>query len=143
MQDHFENIIENISPIEYKKRGAYTLAKKIDMGSFYQIYVSGVQPPKGDDHKVITNDIEEQTKLVFEEIEIILKLAGASLDDVIKAVIYITDMKDFDKISKIRGEYFKNSMPVSTLVEVSGMTRIGAKIEIEVTAIIKKQHNKE
>lgn len=138
MQDCGEKFIENISPIEYKKRGSYTLAKKIDMGHFYQIYVSGVQPPKDDNHKVITDNIEEQSKLVFEEIEAILKLAGACLDDVIKAVIYITDMKDFDKISKIRGEYFRNSMPVSTLVEVSGMTRIGAKIEIEVTAIIKK-----
>ena len=56
----------------------------------------------------------------------------------VKAVIYITDMNEFDKISRIRGEYFKNSSPVSTLVEVNRMTRDGAKIEIEVTAIVKK-----
>jgi len=113
-------------------------AKKIDTDNFYQINVSGVQAPKDDGHKVVTDDIEEQTKLVFEDIKIILKQAGATLDDVIKAVIYITDINDFDKISKIRGKYFKNSMLVSTLVEVNGMTRIGAKIEIEVTAITKK-----
>jgi enamine deaminase RidA (YjgF/YER057c/UK114 family) len=47
-------------------------------------------------------------------------------------------MNDFDKVSKIRGEYFKNSKPVSTLVEVNRMTRTGAKIEIEVTAILEK-----
>jgi 2-iminobutanoate/2-iminopropanoate deaminase len=108
------------------------------MGNFYQIYVSGVQAPKDDKHRVVTDDIEDQTKLVFEDIKKILKEAGATLDDVIKAVIYITDMSDFDKISRIRGGYFKNSKPVSTLVEVSGMTRTGAKIEIEVTAIIEK-----
>lgn len=133
-----KDFIENITLGDYKVRGIYTLAKKIDMGAFYQIYVSGVQAPKDDNHRVITDDIEEQTKLVFEDISKILAAANASLDDVIKAVIYVTDMNDFDKISKIRGEYFKNSMPVSTLVEVNRMTRDGAKIEIEVTAITSK-----
>jgi len=133
-----KDYIKDIAPDDYKKRGVYTPAKKIDMGNFYQIYVSGVQAPKDDSHKVVTDDIEEQTKLVFEDIKNILEQAGATLDDVIKAVIYITDMNDFDKISKIRGEYFKNSMPVSTLVEVNGMTRVGAKIEIEVTALVGK-----
>lgn len=132
------DFIEDIAPGDYKARGSYTPAKKIDYGNFYQIYVSGVQAPKDDSHRVVTNDVEEQTKLVFEDISKILALAGATLDDVVKAVIYITNMNDFDKISAIRGEYFKNSTPVSTLVEVNGMTREGAKIEIEVTAIIKK-----
>ncbi|OGO89335.1 MAG: hypothetical protein A2Y24_04235 [Clostridiales bacterium GWE2_32_10] len=128
--------IENIIPEDYKTRGAYSPAKKIDMGDYYMIYVSGVQAPKKDDsHQVVTDDIAEQTKLVFEDINKILNQAGASLDDVVKAVIYLTDMKDFDIVSPIRAEYFKNSMPVSTMVEVKGMTRVGAKIEIEVTAI--------
>lgn len=133
-----KDYIKDIAPEDYEKRGVYTPAKKIDMGNFYQIYVSGIQAPKDDNHKVVTDDIEEQTTLVFEDIKKILEQAGATIDDVVKAVIYITDMNDFDKISKIRGEYFKNSMPVSTLVEVNGMTRVGAKIEIEVTAIVEK-----
>lgn len=133
-----KDFIEDIVPGDYKTRGSYSPAKKIDLGDFYQIYVSGVQAPKDDNHRVITDDIEEQTKLVFEDISKILGQAGASLDDVIKAVIYITDMNEFDKISAIRGEYFKNSMPVSTMVEVNRMTRDGAKIEIEVTAVVKK-----
>lgn len=133
-----EDFIENIAPEDYKTRGSYSPAKKIDLGSFYQIYVSGVQAPKDDNHRVVTDDVEEQTTLVFEDISKILAQAGATLDNVVKAVIYITDMNDFDKISKIRGEYFKNSKPVSTLVQVNRMTRHGAKIEIEVTAIVKK-----
>ncbi|MCA9337333.1 RidA family protein [Candidatus Saccharibacteria bacterium] len=133
-----KDFIQDIVPGDYKTRGSYTPAKKVDLGNFYQIYVSGVQAPKDDNHRVVTDDVEEQTKLVFEDISKILGQAGATLDDVIKAVIYITDMNDFDKISAIRGEYFKNAMPVSTLVEVNGMTRVGAKIEIEVTAIVKK-----
>lgn len=133
-----KDFIKDILPEDYKTRGSYTPAKKIDLGDFYLILVSGIQAPKDDSHKVVTDDVEEQTKLVFEDIIKILQLAGATIDDVVKAVIYITDMNYFDKISAIRGEYFKNAMPVSTLVEVSGMTRVGAKIEIEVTAIVKK-----
>lgn len=130
--------IENIFLEGYKTRGVYSPAKKIDMGNCYMIYVSGVQAPKNENHRVITDDIEEQTKLVFEEIRKILEECEASLDDVIKAVIYLTDMNDFNVVSQIRSEYFKNSKPVSTLVEVNRMTRDGAKIEIEVTALLNK-----
>lgn len=133
-----KDFIKDIIPEDYKTRGSYTPAKKIDLGDYYLISVSGIQAPQDDNHRVITNDVEEQTKLVFEDIIKILQQADATIDDVVKAAIYITDMSDFDKISVIRAEYFKNSMPVSTLVEVNRMTRNGAKIEIEVTAVIKK-----
>jgi 2-iminobutanoate/2-iminopropanoate deaminase len=133
-----KDFIKDILPEDYKTRGSYAPAKKIDLGNHYLIFVSGVQAPKDDSHKVVTDDVEEQTKLVFENIIKILGQADASIDDVVKAVIYITDMNDFDKISSIRGEYFKNAMPVSTLIEANRMTREGAKIEIEVTAIVKK-----
>ena len=102
------------------------------------IFVSGVQAPKDENHRVITDDIEEQTKLVYEDIAKILAKTEATLEDVVKTVTYITDMNEFDKISKVRRGYFKNSMPVSTLIEVNRMTRDGAKIEVEATAIIKK-----
>lgn len=86
----------------------------------------------------MTEDIAEQTKLVFEEINGILKQAGATLDDVVKAVIYLKDIEDFKIVSPIRAEYFKNTMPVSTMVQAGGFVRKGSKIEIEVTAIIEK-----
>ncbi len=130
--------IENIKPEGYVMKGVYTPAKKIDLGDSYLIFVSGVQAPAGEINEVITEDIAEQTKLVFEEINDILKQAGATLDNVVKAVIYLKDINDFKVVSPIRAEYFKNSMPVSSMVEVSGFVRSGSKIEIEVTAILKK-----
>lgn len=130
--------IENIKPDGYVMKGVYTPAKKIDLGDAYLIFVSGVQAPAGEVNEVVTEDIAEQTKLVFEEINDILKQAGASLDDVVKAVIYLKDIEDFKIVSPIRAEYFKNSMPVSTMVEVGGFVRSGSKIEIEVTAMIEK-----
>lgn len=130
--------IENIKPDGYVMKGVYTPAKKIDLGDSYLIFVSGVQAPKGEFNEVATEDVAEQTKLIFEEINDILKQAGASLDDVVKAAIYLKDINDFEVVSPIRAEYFKNSMPVSTMVEVGGFVRKGSKIEIEVTAIINK-----
>lgn len=109
--------IENIKPEGYVMKGVYTPAKKIDLGDSYLIFVSGVQAPAGEVNEVATEDIAEQTRLVFEEINDILKQAGASLDDVVKAVIYLKDIDDFKVVSPIRAEYFKNSMPVSTMVE--------------------------
>lgn len=134
-----KDLITNIVLEDYKTRNSYSLAKKIDMGDFYMIFVSGVQAPKDENHRVITDDIEEQTKLVYEDIAKILAKANATLDDIVKTVTYITDMNEFDRISKVRRGYFKDSMPVSTLIEVNRMTRDGAKIEVEVTAIIKKK----
>ena len=130
--------IENIKPEGYVMKGVYTPAKKIDLGDSYLIFVSGVQAPAGDVNEVVTEDIAEQTKLVFEEINGILKQAGATLDDVVKAVIYLKDIEDFKIVSPIRAEYFKNSMPVSTMVQAGGFVRKGSKIEIEVIAIIEK-----
>ena len=130
--------IENIEPKGYVKKGVYTPSKKIDLGDSYLIFVSGVQAPKGEFNEVATEEIGEQTKLVFEEIKSILEEAGASIDDVVKAVIYLKDINDFEIVSPIRAEYFKNSMPVSTMVEVGGFVRKGSKIEIEVTKKKKK-----
>ena len=130
--------IENIKPKGYVMKGVYTPAKKIDLGDSYLIFVSGVKAPAGEVNEVVTEDIAEQTRLVFEEINDILKQAGATLDNVVKAVIYLKDIEDFKIVSPIRAEYFKNSMPVSTMVEVGGFVRKGSKIEIEVTAILEK-----
>ena len=130
--------VENIKPEGYVMKGVYTPAKKIDLGDSYLIFVSGVQAPVGKNKEVVTENIAEQTKFVFEEINDILKCAGATLDDVVKAVIYLKDINDFSIVSPIRAEYFKNSMPVSTMVEVGGFVRNGSKIEIEVTALIEK-----
>ena len=132
-------MIDNIYPEDWQQtRGFYSPAKKIDMGSFYMIYVSGQQVDKNENDEAITDNVKEQTELVFQAIEKILKSASASMKDVVKAQIFLTDINDFPKVSAIRDKWFVESKPVSTLLEVNAMTRKGAKIEIEVTAVIKK-----
>jgi enamine deaminase RidA (YjgF/YER057c/UK114 family) len=56
----------------------------------------------------------------------------------VKAIIYVTHIEDFAKISPIRNEYFAKSKPVSTLVKINKTVKDGCDIEIEVIAIRKK-----
>ncbi len=132
-------MIENIYPENWQEtRGIYSPAKKIDLGNVYMIYVSGQQADKNENNKVVTDNVEKQTELIFQTIERTLKAAGASMEDIVKAQIFLTDINDFPKVSHVRDKWFAKSKPVSTLLEVNAMTRKGAKIEIEVTAITKK-----
>ncbi|MCL2438917.1 MAG: RidA family protein [Alphaproteobacteria bacterium] len=131
-------MIENLSPAGWNTRAPITQAKKIDLGNCYMILVSGIQTPAGPDKVVYTSDVAEQTRQVYEEIKQSLELAGATFDHVVKAVIYLADINDFSVVSTIRAEYFSESKPVSTLVGGCQFTRQGAKVEIEITAILPK-----
>ncbi|OGE38004.1 hypothetical protein A3B45_02525 [Candidatus Daviesbacteria bacterium RIFCSPLOWO2_01_FULL_39_12] len=118
-----------------QKLGAYSHGYKVDIGDSQMIFTTGQIALDKDGNVVGIGDIEKQTEFVFESLQNILNEAGASLDDVVKATIYVTDINDFPKISPIRNKYFKNSEPVSTLVEVRKLVKDGCKIEIEVIAV--------
>jgi 2-iminobutanoate/2-iminopropanoate deaminase len=129
---------EQITPKDSAEiMGAYSHGLRVDMGETEMIFVTGqiAQDSKGN---LICEDIEGQTEYVFTCIQKILNEAGSSLDDVVKAQIFLTNINDFSKVSPIRNKYFKNSKPVSTLVEVSSLVKKGCNIEIEVIAIKKK-----
>ena len=116
------------------KRGIYSDFKTIDLGNKELIFVAG-QIARDKNGAIAPDNIEIQAEFVFQSIEKILKKANSSLDDVVKAVIYLTNIEDFSKVSKIRDKYFEKSKPVSTLVEISATSRPGCNIEIEVTAV--------
>ena len=119
------------------KRGIYSDFKVVDLGNKEIIFVAG-QIARDENGAIAPDNIETQTEFVFKSVEKILKEANSSLDDVVKAVVYLTNIKDFSKVSKIRNKYFEKSKPVSTLVEISATSRPGCNIEIEVTAVRNK-----
>lgn len=118
--------------------GSYSHWLKVDLGNSEMIFVTGQIAMNKDGIPVFPDNIEKQTEYVFESIQKILIEAGSSLDDVVKAVIYVTNMNDFSKISPIRNRYFANSKPVSTLVEISRTVKVGCDIEIDVIAVRRK-----
>ncbi len=118
--------------------GSYSHGLNVDLGNNKEmIFVTG-QIAQDANGNVVCEDIEGQTEYVFHCLQDILKEANASLDDVVKTQIFLTDINDFAKVSPIRNKYFAKSRPVSTLVEVNSLVKKGCKIEIEVIAIREK-----
>lgn len=121
-----------------QRLGAYSHGYCIDLESAKLIFTTGQIALDKDGHVYSPDDAAKQAEFIFENLSQILREAGSSLDDVVKATIFVTDMRDFKVISQIRNKYFKNSEPVSTLVEVNKLVKEGCKVEIEVIAIKSK-----
>lgn len=118
--------------------GSYSHGYKVDLGNSYMIFTTGQIALDKDGNVMHPEDISEQTEFVFKSLGKILEKADASFDDVVKATIFVTDMNLFPEISRVRNKYFKNSEPVSTLVEVSKLVKEGCKVEIELVAFKQK-----
>jgi len=105
------------------------LSPAVRAGDF--IFVSG-QVPVGLDGSVVAGGIEAQTRQVIENVEAALKLAGASLADIVKTTVILADARDFGAFNKVYGGYFQKNPPARTTLEARLM--IDIKVEIEATA---------
>lgn len=121
-----------------ERLGAYSHGYKVEIGDALIIFTTGQIAMDKDGNVLYPRDPAKQAEFVYESLAKILKEAGASLDDVVKATVFVTDMDDFAEISKVRNKYFKKSEPVSTLVEVKKLVKEGCRVEIEVIAVRKK-----
>lgn len=114
--------------------GPYTPAVKV--GDF--LYVSGQIAMKPGTSELAADEIESQTRQVFENIKAILSKAGYALSDVIQCTVYLKDMNDYAKMNQIYGSYFtQGRFPTRTTVEVSNLPR---NARIEITAVACKAH---
>ena len=84
-------------------------------------------------------DIYAQAFYVFKKIETALQEAGASMNDVVRTRMFVTDISQWEAVGKAHGEFFKTIKPVATMVEVSRLIDDDLLIEIEVTAIINNE----
>jgi enamine deaminase RidA (YjgF/YER057c/UK114 family) len=82
------------------------------------------------------NDSSAQTKFILSKIEKALTSAGATLKDVVRTRMFVTNIADWEKIGRVHGDYFKDIKPVATMVEVKSLISPELLIEIEVTAIL-------
>lgn len=104
-----------------------------------QIEVSGTTSVDGDT-LVGKGDLYQQTIFILQKIEWTLQQAEASLHDVVRTRMYVTDISQWEKAGKAHAEFFGNIKPATTMVEVSKLIHPDLLIEIEVTAIINKNH---
>jgi len=121
------------SPDAPKAIGPYSQA--IQSGKL--VFVSGSLPfdPAG---KIdyTKQDVSAQTKRVIDNIALELKAAHLTLDDVVSATVYVTDVDDFPAVNKVYASYFHPPYPARAFVQVAKLLR-GAKVEISVIAASK------
>jgi reactive intermediate/imine deaminase len=100
------------------------------------VFISGMTSRRADGSIAGIGDIEEQTKQVCENLKAAVEAAGGNMDDIVRVDVYVRNMEHFDKIHKVRREYFKAPAPASTMVEICKMTSPDYLIEINAIAVI-------
>lgn len=113
--------------------GPYSQAVRV--GNLF--FVSGQGPIDPKTGKKVSGGISEQTRQVLENIRNILKTAGLSLENVVKASVFLRDMKDFSEMNEIYKTYFKSNPPARTTVQATPPGDIA--IEIEVIAYVNQK----
>ena len=83
-------------------------------------------------------DLYSQTIFIFQKIEKTLIEAGASINDVVRTRMYVTDISKWEEAGKAHSEFFKDIKPASSMIGISGLINPELLIEIEVTAIIQE-----
>lgn len=98
------------------------------------LFISGCAPLDGNDQLVGEGDVIAQARQVLTNIGTILRHAGGDFADILKVTVYLLDVGDRKVVNEVRKEFFGDSRPASTLVEVSRLAVPGMLIEIEAVA---------
>ena len=97
-----------------------------------RVLVSGTGPVGADDA-----DVETQMRRCVEIVAAALNDLGASLDDVVRTRVYLTDRQDWEAVGRVHGEAFATARPAATMVVVSGLLDIRWSVEMEAEALVR------
>ncbi|HRA60841.1 MAG TPA: RidA family protein [Bacteroidia bacterium] len=99
------------------------------------VEVAGTTASEGDEI-IAAGNAYEQTKYIIRKIERALNETGATLNDVVRTRMFVTDIAKWEEVGKAHGEFFRKIKPAATMVEVSALIHPDLVVEIEATAII-------
>jgi reactive intermediate/imine deaminase len=121
------------SPGVMKPRGIMSQGVKVPAGDM--VFVSG-QVGRNAQGEAAKDDIRAQTRQALENVRSVLEAAGATLDDVVKVTVFVTNVAEqYAPIHEVRAEFFRKDYPASTLVEVKALADKDFLIEIEAIAV--------
>ncbi|HXK26956.1 MAG TPA: RidA family protein [Candidatus Binatia bacterium] len=114
-----------------KAIGPYAQAIKVN-GFIYTAGQIPIDPKTGN---FVEGGINEQTRQVLENLKAVLAAAGSSLDQVVKATVFLRNMADFPAMNEVYGDYLGNAKPARSTVAVAELPR-GALVEIDLVALV-------
>src|SRR5512133_2274607 len=100
------------------------------------VFISGMTSRRADGTIAGIGDIEAQTRQVCENVKAAIEAAGGTMDDICRVDVYVRNLEHFERIHRVRREYFKAPPPASTMVEVSKFTSPDYLIEMSAIALI-------
>ena len=115
-------------------------SRAVKTGSY--IHVSGTTAVDEQGKVVGLGDPYTQTKQILKNIESALNVVGASLEDVVRTRVYVTNIDRWQSIDKAHSEVFANIHPATSLVEISRLISPGMLVEIEADAILDRSSQK-
>lgn len=99
------------------------------------VYLSGqvaLDPASG---LLVEGDVTAQARRAFDNLAAVCEAAGGSLDQVVRAGLYLTDLDDFAAVNAVMAEYFTAPYPARSTIEVSGLPR-GAMFEVDAVMVL-------
>lgn len=101
------------------------------------LFLSGLHAGDGKGGVVGEGSAFEQARETFRKIRDLVETAGGKMDDVVRLVVYVTDIAERGEVSRARREFFTGDFPCSTLVQISALVDPKLKVEIEATAVLR------